>query len=317
MCNRILRSDLDEQEIERLENYEASEGISILEVVRSDGQIFPTLINGKQVDRSDWLQVVRIGSRSCTATLVGPNCALTAAHCGENGSRGPLEIYNGPTINYTVVRMPQYKNGSNFDLSVLVLDSDADVPFATVGLDHTFITGQDVDILGYGCVRPGGGGGNDGVLRFGESRVTGMTGTDVVTSWRPGGAALCFGDSGGPMMANDSNTIIAINSKGNIRDTNYNMRLNLEAVKDFLLATCSSHNLKMYGVNVDDEQPPLPPPNQPCNDAGKLTRMLAEREQEFADLSIKWACKFLETDKDGDRNDSGTPNNGSGPLFGL
>jgi len=315
MCDRVARTDLDPDELERLESFEASEGIAILEVVRDGGTIYPTLINGKPVPRQDWLQVVRIGNHSCTATLVGPNCALTAAHCGTDGSSGPLEVYNLGSINYKVVQMPQYQNGSNFDLSVLVLDSDVpagwNVPYATVGVDHTFSNGQDVDILGYGCVRPGGGGGNDGVLRFGESKVTGMTGTDVVTSWRSGGAALCFGDSGGPMMANESNVLVAINSKGNIRDTNYNMRLNLESVNDFLTATANRYDLEMLGITAGGE--PDPDPTPPPGNGGDVEKLLTERDQEFADLHAKWSAKFAATNGCDDNNS----NESGGPRFGL
>ena len=275
---RAERDELTAPELERIEAFELAEGIGILEVARQDDQILPTLINGKPVDRADWLEVVRIGNQSCSATLVGMNCALTAAHCGRDGERGPLEIFNGPTVTYTVRQMPQYQGGSNYDLSVLVLDSDVSVPFATVGLDHQFINGQDVDIAGYGCTRPGGGGGNDGILRWGESKVVGMTGTDVVTQWRSGGAALCFGDSGGPMFADGSNTgeriIIGINSKGNIRDTNYNLRLDLDSVKEFLANMASRYDLEIYGLNAGDEPAPPPDPG-PGEDRYTLTQQIA------------------------------------------
>lgn len=265
MCDRVIRDNLNADDLERIEAFEVAEGIGILEIAKIDDLIIPTLINGQPVDRADWLEVVRIGNQSCSATLVGKNCALTAGHCGRDGATSNVEIYRGPNVRCRVVQMPQYQNGSNYDLSVLVLEDEVDVPFATVGLEHQFANGQDVDIAGYGCTRPGGGAGNDGVLRWGESKVVGMTGTDVVTQWRSGGAALCFGDSGGPMFADGSDVgkrvIIGINSKGNIRDTNYNMRLDLPSVAEFLNNVAIRYDLEIYGLNAGEEpEPPIPPP---------------------------------------------------------
>ena len=278
MCDRKHPDELADDDKARVADFEASSGLGILEVnVMDDGKIVPTLINGKGVDRSEWKEVVRIGGRSCTGTIVGKNCAITAAHCGGNNSRSYLEIHDVGRIDYRVIHMPQYRGQSNFDLAVLVFDSETDIKPARVGTDYQFAQGADVDILGYGCTRPGGSGGNDGILRFGESKVAGFTGTDVITQWRPGGAALCFGDSGGPMMADksdesssDVNTLIAVNSKGNIRDTNYNMRLDLESVRDFLRSTADRYDLEMWGVNYEpdpgtDPDPDPPEPNPPAD----------------------------------------------------
>jgi hypothetical protein len=253
MCT-FAKDELQFDELDRVLAAEAQTKCEIIQMRKDDGKIFPTLINGKAVDRADWLEVVRIGDRSCTATMVGPRIAVTAAHCGRNNGRTNVEIYNDRTYDGVMIHMPQWRNRSDYDLAVVVLDDEVEVPFADVDLNHQFATGQDVDIAGYGCIQPGGGGGNDGILRFGESKVVSFTGTDVVTQWRPNGGALCFGDSGGPMFADGSDRgnvrkLIAINSKGNIRDTNYNMRLSVAGVSDFFKSIADRYQLEIYGFN--------------------------------------------------------------------
>lgn len=270
MCDKS-REELTEEQLARIKDFEKHSGLGILTYRELDDRVVPTLINGRQVDRKDYQEVVRIGNRSCTGTVVGPNCVITAAHCGRNNSRSNIELYDGRRVNARMVHHNRYRNSSNYDVAVLVLDSEIDIKPAKVGIDHRFVVGQDVDILGYGCTRIGGGGGNDGILRFGESKVSGFTGTDVITQWRPGGAALCFGDSGGPMMKDlsdaspdDINTLIAVNSKGNIRDTNYNLRLDLDSVVEWLKAMADRFDLQMWGVNVNPDPPgpdPDPEPN--------------------------------------------------------
>lgn len=317
MCT-LTREELEAAELSRVEEFEASEGIRILECSRHDDLIVPTLINGKEVDREDWLDVVRIGNRSCTGTLVGDRVVISAAHCGRNNSRSNVEIYKRETIPARIVHHPRYNNRSNHDLCVLILDrpvADGSIKFATVGVNHNFQNGQDVDIAGYGCTRQGGGGGNDGILRWGESKVTGFTGTDVVTSWRRGGAALCFGDSGGPMFADGSpsgnRTLIAVNSKGNIRDTNYNMRLDLDTSKEFLTDIANRFDVEIQGITTQPEEPDDPP--SPPDDSG-LAVLLAKREAEFVMLHEKWQ-QILMSGAGG--NQVGDPIEDRGPTFGL
>ena len=331
MCNRFGLDELNDDERTRVSDFEHVSGFGILEVIRNDdGKIVPTLINGRHVDRSAWLEVVRIGNASCTGTVVGRNCVVTAAHCGRNNAKSTLEIYNGPKIDYRMVHMPQWRNKSNFDLAVLVLDQDvpSNVKPAKVGIDYQFSIGDDVDILGYGCTGLGGKGGNDGVLRFGESKVQSFTATDVVSHWREGnGGALCFGDSGGPMFANNSDTnptreLIAVNSKGNIRDTNYNMRLDLPSVRDFLESVADRYDLEIFGLNAthDDDGPVVPDPSQP-SDPKSVYRQLAKQYRKtsahYEEQAREYDLLAASSNQGSTPSDPDHPPSDDGPMFGL
>ncbi len=295
MCE-IDREQLDERQLQAVETFERSHHCEIVHLAEDDGQIYPTLINGQVVDRAEWLEVVRVGRQSCSATMVGPRVAVTAAHCQRNGSVSDVEIYNGPRVRARAVNHPRYRSqGAQYDVAVLILDETVDIPFARVGLDYNWLEGADVDLLGYGCTRPGGGGGNDGRLRYGESKVVAFSGTDVITRHRPNGGALCFGDSGGPMFADGSDTpeqnvLIAVNSKGNIRDTNYNMMLQGAAVESFFAQVIDQYQVKIYGINAgDDDDDPGP---QPDPQPGRLAAAMAEYQAELSQLHATWQETF-------------------------
>jgi len=258
----------------------------VLDCVRSpEGDVVPTLINGQELDLAKWKYVVRItvGSSGCTATVVGPKVALTAAHCGATGAAASFKI---GTKSFTgkIERSSLYP-GVDHDVSVIILDqevakADVDV-FAIVG--GTATNGTEYFLAGYGCTQAGGGGGNDGKLRGGKARMTGTSGFDMVTGGR-GQAALCFGDSGGPLFVGEDNTkptILSINSKGNIRDTNYNSRLDVQESKSFLTAMGTKYSVKICGINGDEatcggENPPPPPPPPPpgCDDTTRKVTLL-------------------------------------------
>ncbi len=209
--------------------------------------ITPTLINGTPVTPGTWKEVVRITSNGsgCTATIVGPRVIITAAHCATNGAIARF-TYDGKSYQATIRRSPLYP-GRDHDIAVGVVNEDI-VGAAPMRIGGAAEVRQEITLLGYGCTRPPGNGGNDGVLRIGKSAIVGFSGFDMV-SRSPGGAALCFGDSGGPafLMGGGGTVLLGINSKGNIQDTNYNARLDRKESTDFL----KTFSATICGINSE------------------------------------------------------------------
>lgn len=240
-----------------------------------------TLINGTPVDRSAWQSVVQIfmGNASCTGTIVGPQALITAAHCGETGSVAKFQTYDGKSYTAKLTRNPAYPvHGEN---PTGAQDKDNDLGFinmpvsvkpTSIRTDRFERIGLPVTMIGYGCTQPDGTGGNDGILRMGKSVVAGAQGFDLILK-TPNGAALCYGDSGGPVFAaNDAGNLvqIAVNSKGNIQDTSYVTRTTIPDMSDFLTSWSQSTGAGICGVTLDCSAgggsvtpPPITPPPSP------------------------------------------------------
>ncbi len=225
------------------------------------------LINGQPVDRSKYPSVVRlfIGSASCTANVVGKRRILTAAHCGETGDVATFQTVSGKKYSAKLVQAPGYP-GKDLDLNVGVTTVDIDVPpmkvFIEPDVQKREKKGMDVTMIGYGCIKPGGSGGNDGILRMGKSKVAAGQGYDLVLK-NPDGAALCYGDSGGPLFAESAGgglIQIAVNSKGNIEDTSYCTRTTLDEAAAFLQSVGGICGASEDCGSGSQPPPPLPPP---------------------------------------------------------
>lgn len=236
-----------------------------------------TLINSRLADPADFPASVyaSMGNSRCTATVVGEQVLVIAAHCVRSGGAANFRLgaesytsvcthsadYQGnPTADYTLCKVDRPITGIKYE----VLNQN----------ENLLKVGDELLLTGFGCVSPGGGGGNDGKYRIGESVISRTpigTDNDIHTS---GPGALCFGDSGGPAFkyidaAKTKRVQVSINSRGDIRINSYLSSLSTQQAKRFLNVWLAREKLTICGVNSNSSQcrgSMMPSPSTTCKD---------------------------------------------------
>jgi secreted trypsin-like serine protease len=184
------------------------------------------LIGGREARPGEYPEVVRIrsGNSACSSSLVGPRVLISAAHCTtEDGSVVPLSeqetyVFDFEQSSYTArcKIAPDYRGTTgDQDLAVCKIDRPVSVAYASISTKPLAL-GDLVTIAGYGCVRQGGGGGNDGTLRVGDVSVTRLPSDSYYSFHTQGSVAACFGDSGGPVFRKGTHEQVGIVSRGDI-----------------------------------------------------------------------------------------------------
>lgn len=256
------------------------------------------LIGGEEVpkDHPDYDSIVRISTNgaSCTATLVGPKVLVTAAHCGKTDAVATFKI-NEKQYQATLTRHPSYP-GVDHDMNLGLLSEalPPEVKPESVGTEAVKVA-DPVLMYGYGCINPGGGGGNDGILRKGFSEVQSFSSKDMVLK-KPNGAALCFGDSGGPgfVVSGQNRFTVGVASKGNIKDTSYLANLTLPESKQFMMDWATAKAVEICGINKDCSKPPGPEPEIIILASEKLGEMKFTLKPETLDpLYVKQHMQML------------------------
>jgi hypothetical protein len=191
------------------------------ELETGDGE--SAIIGGAAITTDPEIVFLNVGGGSCTATVIAPQLALTAAHCVIGTQGGSIAIGNGFgdfDRMITVARsLPHrlYNDGvvTKFDIALLRLSLDAEVEPMAVNLDRLDDNdvGSQVRVVGFGV--------SDGEAQSGAGTKREVTLTiDELTSEHiglgDGTRNICQGDSGGPTILIDGGVekVVAVASFG-------------------------------------------------------------------------------------------------------
>jgi len=223
------------------------------------------LINGIPVDRHKypWVLWLRSGNARCSASLVGPQAVITAAHCVGDGKSITFKTHNGVSHKGTCAHHPEYATADH-DIALCKLDAPIlHIKPKRMHLNQHARMDMRIQLFGFGCIWPGGGGGNDGILRMGHSRIRGAVGRHLYSHIvGDDNAALCSGDSGGPVLSPEED-ILAIHSRANLKDRNWTVRLDrwakawiLDQARVYDIEVCHEEN------RCEEEDPPELQPDE-------------------------------------------------------
>jgi hypothetical protein len=196
-------------------------------VERINGQV----LNAHPAQKGHWPATFTFeGEKNCTATAVGRWVLLTAAHCVQPGQQFVL-FAKERTIDVECDQHRDYPTNVSADFSLCLLDSPlpSSIPgkFERIGMTADLVRPKNrLLLLGYGCTS------NVGEKDFGNlyqefaaivalSLVPSVIGPMYIQT--EGGAAVCFGDSGGGAYWVESEQqitgrrlLVGVNSRGNI-----------------------------------------------------------------------------------------------------
>lgn len=215
----------------------------------------PALIGGRPANPADWPASVYISANGarCSATLIGERTLLSAAHCMKDGATVTFNV--GPNRHTAKCKHHQdYASDKTADWALCLVNRVVSgVPFETVLTEQGIVKNRATMLLtGYGCTEKGGTGGNDGVFRIGEAKVSRLpqSNHDTVLG---SGAALCFGDSGGAgyVFSGDKRRLFGVNSRGNIATTSYLASTFTGAFASFATSWALVSNTKICGIHSD------------------------------------------------------------------
>ncbi len=228
------------------------------------------LIDGREANPADYPVSFfsQQGNSRCTAFLIGADVLSLAAHCVGNG-RSASFPYAGKSYTSVCAHAPEYKDNVTADWALCkVSEVVAGAVAEVISQDAADCSvGATILLTGYGCTKPGGSDSPDGKYRIGEAKIKSCpvgTNYDIKTA---DGAAVCFGDSGGPsfkIFPDGSRKVLANTSRGDITEVSFLSSLSSPPAKAFYLDWSQKNGSKICGVHADATQcrgsSPIPNP---------------------------------------------------------
>lgn len=217
-----------------------------------------TLIGGVPADPNQWPASVYMHTEdaSCSSTLIGDRVLLSACHCMDNGG---VVNFNIGANRYSArcTHHAEYKKNDTADWALCLVDRPViGVEFEAVAVLQDFKAGDDIRLTGYGCIKSPGVGGNDGIFRIGQAKVTALPygkNYDIVSK---GGAAICFGDSGGAAFheyPDGSRNVAGVSSRGDIDTMSYLPSMASPTAQKFFKSFAKKNGVKICGIHSDAE----------------------------------------------------------------
>jgi hypothetical protein len=203
-----------------------SPGPAKLTMTRPGQQPEGQVLNADKADPAVWPAtfVFLTTQGSCTSTAVGERTIITAAHCVENNQSALLQT-DAEATALTCEHHPSYPSDISSDFALCVTSTP--IPVLGSGYEKINLTesiaplNQTIVLLGYGCTTADPRVRDFGSLYSGQAVVVATPTTDLYLRVR-GGAAVCYGDSGGGAYvlldgsADGPRVLVAINSRGDI-----------------------------------------------------------------------------------------------------
>ena len=161
----------------------------------------------------------------CSATVIGPMTVLTAAHCMPNGAVAKVKLASGGNLKVKCTHHPDYLDDTSQDFALCVSNAAfTGFRFEKINTDTAKpALNAQVKLMGFGCREEAGVDKAFGVLFEGPATVKSRFANGRNYIRTAGGAAVCFGDSGGGafIVANANATLFGVNSRGDISENSY------------------------------------------------------------------------------------------------